>query len=236
MRKIVLSFFCAISLFSSELYIAGGAGYKRPLQELAMLFESRSGHTVKMMFGNMQQISEQIKASDKVSIFFGDEKFINKLGIQYKESVILGRGILMLVLKNGLNFEPTFELLKSEKIANIGLPHTTNAIYGIAGKEALEKSATMSQVESKLKILQSVPQVSAYLVNGDLDAGFINKTDYLGNKDRLGAVAEVDESLYTPIRIIGVVLSGREQSQEVRAMMEFLKSDEAIGILEKNGL
>lgn len=84
-------------LVAGDLYMAGGAGYKRPLEAIAKAFEAKSSHQVKMMFGNMQQVSAQIKESDKISLFFGDEKFIQKLGIPYKERVELGTGKLMLV-------------------------------------------------------------------------------------------------------------------------------------------
>lgn len=91
-------------------------------------------------------------------------------------------------------------------------------------------------MSDKLKVLQTVPQVSAYLVSGDLDAGLINKTDYIGIKEKVGGALEVDSKLYSPIKIIGVVLKGKEGEAEVRAMLEFLKSPEAREILRAHGL
>lgn len=223
-------------LVAGDLYMAGGAGYKRPLEAIAKAFEAKSSHQVKMMFGNMQQVSAQIKESDKISLFFGDEKFIQKLGIPHEEKVELGAGKLMLVFSKDSKAALEMASLATPLVKSVGIPDTKSAIYGIAGEEALRHSGVWEKMNDKLKVLQTVPQVSAYLVSGDLDAGLINKTDYIGIKEKVGQALEVDSKLYSPIKIIGVVLKGKEGEAEVRAMLEFLKSPEAREILRAHGL
>lgn len=235
MKKILLIALLAVSVFANELYIAAGAGYKRPLSEIAGVFEKESGIKINPMFGNMQQISEQMKNSDKISIFFGDDDFIKKLKIEYSDKIELGRGILVLVFaKNDKNLK-SIEDLKSESVKKIGLPDTTKAIYGIAADEFLKNSKLKESLKDKINVFQTVPQVSSYLVSGDIEAGFINKTDYLGIADKVGAAVEIDSSQYSSIKIVGVVLKGKE-SKESKALFDYLKTPKAKELLIKHGL
>ena len=82
---------------------------------------------------------------------------------------------------------------------------------------------------------QTVPQVSSYIVSGDIDAGFINKTDYIGIKDKTGSMIEIDSSLYNPIKIVAVVLKEKE-SVESKAFLEFLDSQKAKDIAKNYGM
>lgn len=235
MRIVVALFLFLASLGAGEIYIAGGAGYKRPITELATLFEKGSAHKVKMMFGNMQQVSAQIKESDKIAFFFGDEAFVRKLAIPHQEKIALGSGRLMLVLAKGIALKPELDSLKDRAIKAVGIPDTKSAVYGIAGSEALKNAGLSEAIASKLKVLQTVPQVSAYLVSGDLEAGFINKTDYLGIREKVGEASEVSVSLYTPIRIIAAWIEGRD-SAEIREFASFLRTPEAQAVFARHGL
>lgn len=233
--KILLFITMTISwLFSSEIYIASGAGYKRPITELAKVFEQEKNIKINPMFGNMQQISEQIKNSDKISMFFGDEDFINKLKIKYTTKVELGDGVLVLVASSGKNISKIEDLL-GENIKKIGMPDTKKAIYGVAAKETLTYLKLQEKLQEKAVVLQTVPQVSSYLVSGDIDAGFINKTDYLGIKEKVGNSIEVNPKFYNPIKIVGVVLDGKN-NQEIQTFLTFMESPKAKAILKNNGL
>lgn len=234
MKKLYLILLLGINLIASEIYIAGGAGYKRPIMDLALVFEKESNIKVNSIFGNMQQVAEQLNHSDKVTLFFGDKEFINKLKLEYDRSVFLGKGILMLVYSKNSN-SSTIDDLKTDKIQKIALPDTKKAIYGIAADEFLENSALKQTLESKLTIFQTLPQVSTYLVSGDIDAGFINKTDYLSIKQDVGNAIEIDSKLYNDIDIIAVVLKGKEDINTDK-FLEFLSSPKAKEILTKHGL
>jgi molybdate transport system substrate-binding protein len=235
MRKIYLLLFLSISLVAGEIYIAGGAGYKRPLSELAIIFEADTKIKLNPIFGNMQQITEQMKHSDKIAVFFGDKQFINKLQIEYKKSVELGKGSLVLVYSKNNGELSTIDDLKSDKVKKIGLPDTKKAIYGVASEEFLTNSNLKASLQDKLNVFQTVPQVSSYIISGDIDAGFINKTDYLSIAKDVGQMVEIDSSLYSPIKIVGVVISGKENS-DIDKLFEFLQTPKAKETLKKHGL
>ena len=224
--------FLVSSLLSSEIVIASGAGYKRPVNELIAKYQELSGEKINAIYGNMQQISEQIKHSDKISIFIGDESFIKKLGIKHTDRSEMGKGALMLVF---VKPNQSVESLKDADVKKIGIPDLKKAVYRKAGSEFLKSSKLDEKLKDKLVVLQTVPQVSSYLLSGDIDAGFINKTDYLGIKDKVGTAIEIDGKLSNPIKILAVQIEGRD-TKESKKLLEFLSSKEAREILVKYGL
>lgn len=85
-------------------------------------------------------------------------------------------------------------------------------------------------------MVANVPQVSAYLVSGEVDAGFINLTDALGVRERIGGFLEIDPALYDEVRIVAGVVEGRESLPGVEALAAYLASPEAQAILTRHGL
>ena len=63
---------------------------------------------------------------------------------------------------------------------------------------------------------------------------FINLTDALAHKDKIGGYIAIDEALYSPIIITAGKLDGCKK--ECEAFLEFVSSETAKEILEKYGL
>jgi molybdate transport system substrate-binding protein len=49
--------------------------------------------------------------------------------------------------------------------------------------------------------VEGVPQVGSYITSGEVDAGFVNKTEALAIAGRAGSVLELPQSCYDPIEI-----------------------------------
>lgn len=235
MLKFLVVLLFAIPIFANEIYIAAGAGYKRPISELGAIFEKENNIKVNAIFGHLAQVLEQTKSNDKITVVLGDEDFLEKQKFLYSKKVELGRGILVLVFsKNSHNYS-LIKDLENQNIKKIGMPDPKKAIYGIAADEFLLNSKLKEPLKDKILVLQTVPQVSSYLISGDIDAGFINKTDYIGIADKVGTAVEVEQKMYSPASIVGVVPNGRENS-DTKKFMEFLTTPKAKAILQKYGL
>lgn len=97
--------FCAglgPALAAESLMIAVGAGYKRPIGELAAAFERRSGIRLEPLFGNMGQVLAQAGQSDRVALVLGDQAFLEEAGqVAFSRYLPVGRGRLVLAWPNG---------------------------------------------------------------------------------------------------------------------------------------
>lgn len=221
---------------ADSLMIAAGAGYKRPVGELAAAFERASGRKVEAFFGNMGQVLNQAAQSDRVAVVFGDLAFLEgATQVGFARFLPAGNGKLVLAWPSGRQVASA-AAIADPAFARIALPDVRHAVYGKAGSEFLQRSGLADTLKERLVTVATVPQVSAYLVSGEVDAGFINLTDALGVRDRIGGYIEIDPALYGEIRIVGGVVAGREALPGVAELAAFLQTAEARAVLAKHGL
>ena len=232
LRRIAFLMLMLPGFLFAEIMLVSGAGYKKPLEEVAKLYEVKSGKKILRSYGNLQQIIEQAKRSGKVDLIFGDEKIIDKSPLKLESKQLIGQGRLVLVSTKGRDFKSLEDLMKVEKIA---LPDTKKAIYGIAAQEFLKNANLYEKLKDKLFIFSTVPQVSAYLLKGGVDVGFINISDYLANQDKMGNMVIIDEKFYTPIKISIYKLTD-SKNKEAKDFIGFLSTKEAKEIFKKYGL
>ncbi|MBO8093284.1 MAG: molybdate ABC transporter substrate-binding protein [Prosthecochloris sp.] len=228
-------FCCQASAQASEITIASGAGYKRPLQEINTLYMQQTGNSVSAVYGNMFQIISQADMSGRIAIMIGDQNFFDRSQLDFSRFQTVGQGRLVLAWRSGLEITG-IEDITSERIERIGLPAPAKAIYGKAAMEYLENSGLMNRISGKLLKLSTVPQVSSYLISKEIDAGFINLTDAKGITEKIGGYLPAETTLYQEITISAGVLEGFENSDEVSSYLDFLESREARNILSTYGL
>lgn len=221
---------------ADTLTIAAGAGYKRPVSELAAAFERHAGVKVEPFFGNMGQVLAQAVQSERVAIVIGDQAFLeNAKQLGFGRYLGAGRGRLVVAWPNGKALTQPADIAEAD-VARIALPDARHAVYGKAASEYLARSGLADRVKDRLLTVSTVPQVTAYLVSGEIDAGFINLTDALGVRERIGGFIEIDPEQYGEIRIVGGVVEGREGLPGVHALGDFLETPEAKAILARHGL
>lgn len=233
---LILGLLAALPAFADSLLIAAGAGYKRPVAELCEAFQKHSGQKVNQIYGNMGNIVAQIRQSGEIAVVFGDHAYLAAVnGLDVANYLPLGNGRLVVAWPSGGQLAAVNEL-KTAKFARIALPNPKAAIYGIAASEFLERSGLAAPLKDRLQVVATVPQVSAYLISGEVNAGFINLTEALAIQPKIGGYREIDAKLYSPIRIVGGVLRNHAQRPEVQALGRFLETPEARGILARHGL
>ncbi len=238
MKGIFASLILSIA-FSSQavtLTLAGGAGYKRPVTELSTNFEKVYNIKTEQFFGNMAQVLNQTKQSGDVALVIGDLSFLKRnKQVTFNHFATLGEGKLVLAYAKNKTLNDAKALL-DDRFARIALPDTKKAIYGKAAVEFMASSGLSEGLQNKLLMVSSVPQVSGYLISGEVDAGFLNYTDVLAIKDKIGGFIMLDKRLYQPILISAGIVNGHENDPEVKSFEQFLVSTKARNIIAKHGL
>lgn len=230
---IVCFIFISIGL-ADTLKIAVGAGYKKPVQEVIKLYEAKH-ETVDAVYGNMAQIFAHAKQAE-IALVIADKKFLKKqqaLTFEAYQTIGLGRAVI--AYAKDVPFEK-WEDLKDARIKSIAMPEVKKAIYGDAGMEFLEKSQLYDAIKSKLLIVATVPQVSAYVSTKEVDAGIMNLTAALDSKEKLGGYIEIPQTYYTPIEIVAGSLSSCKTDNQCQTFLQFLTSPEAKAVFTKYGL
>ncbi|MBU1230568.1 MAG: molybdate ABC transporter substrate-binding protein [Proteobacteria bacterium] len=231
----VLLLFALVAVAQAEpLTVASGAGYKKLVTELAAAFESKTGKKTELIFGNMGQIVAQAKASGKVHMVIGEQSFFKQAGLDLASFTELGRGVLVLAWPKGAQLTSLADLAKPG-VQRVAMPDPARAIYGVAGKEALSRAGLTEKVSGKLLVVATVPQVTTYVVTGEVDAGLTNLTDVMGLGEKIGGYLNVDQGLYAPISIGAGVVSG-SRNQDAAAFVAFLGSPQGRELAKMHGL
>jgi len=218
-----------------SILVAGGAGYKRPIDELAQSFEAASKIKVERFYGHMGQVLNQARASGKVAIVFGEQDVLEKAEkISFSQYLPLGEGRLVLAWPKSRAFKNINDVA-AENVTRIAVADTKQAIFGKAAIEYLHHSGLWPRVEKRLLEVATVPQVSAYLVSGEVDAGFINLTEALALQDKIGGYKEIPAGEYSPIHITAGVVAGQE-SESVRSLIKYMQTPAVGEILRRYGL
>ncbi len=239
-RILSLVVFFSFSLISAGyaedgLAMAAGAGYKRLVEELCTTYTARTGVPVQKIFGNMGQVTAQAQESGAVDFIMGDKSYLDATNLSFSEEYIIGYGKLIAVVAKGVNIK-SLDNLTDKAVTRIALPDSKKAIYGRAATEYLTNKGILEKIQSKLLVVGTVPQVSAYVISGEVDVGFINLTEALNIKDKVGRLIPVDETLYSPILIVAKRLQQSRSNQAAGSFVTFLQSEEAQAIIKKQGL
>jgi molybdate transport system substrate-binding protein len=241
MKRLLLVFslfsllFAGQALAADTLTIAAGAGYKQAVEELGKAFEKESGITVERLYGNMGQIMGMIRESGKVDLVAGDKRYLDGTDLKFSGELVLGKGHLVLATAKSAPIMSLSDLSKPE-VKRVAMPDPQKAIYGRAAEEYMESAGLKDKLKDKLLVVATAPQVSAYVLSGEVDAGFINVTDALAIKDKIGAVLPVEEAAYKPILIVAKPLAQAPHSAAVERFAAFMNGNAAKDILAKHGL
>ncbi|PSM52299.1 ABC transporter, periplasmic substrate-binding protein [Campylobacter blaseri] len=230
MKKIFLLFCLVVGLGASDIRIAAGAGYKKMTLELLQNFKNQN--KIEAIFGNMKQVTTQAKNQD-ITLIIGDKRYLDSSNLDKIGEQKIGNGKLVLIYPKNTEIKSINDLT-NENIKKVALPDSKKAIYGIASSQAL-KSANLD-IENKLLFVSTVPQSASYVLSGEVDAGFINLSEALSIKDKIGGMVKVDESLYEPIQIIALKLDSCSKFEVCGEFLEFLQTKKAKEIISKYGL
>lgn len=226
---IVFSF----SLYASTIKVASVAGYKKPMMQIKSEYE-KGTHRVDIMFGNIQKSVTQAKNGDVVMVV-GDKQYLNKKsGLDIKKYITLGEGKLVLAYAKGVDIKSVDDL-KKQIISRVAIPHSKKSIYGNRAKEFFNTLVYKNVLEKKIYEVATIPQVVTYLVTKEVDAGFINLTAALNNKDKIGGYIVIDKNLYSPIEIVAATLN-KQNSKDIEEFERFLESDYSKAVFVRNGL
>ncbi len=192
------------------LLLGAAAGYKKPMEAVCTEFERESGLKLRRFYGNISQIVAQSARDGRVDVLVGDRAFLDKSGIAFSRRITLGQGRAVLAWRRGLHLQKLDQLATLRKVA---MPDPKQAIYGRAAEEFLAHAALAPAAPPK--VVGSMSQVVAYLVSGEVDAGFINLTEALALGDAIGGYLELPGESHTPI-LIEAAFPVREDAPDAR--------------------
>ncbi|MDR1576928.1 MAG: molybdate ABC transporter substrate-binding protein [Deltaproteobacteria bacterium] len=216
--------------------ITTGAGYKAMVEALVAAFKTSGGQIEEMYGGHIGQMVAQIAQGSGATMVISDQATLEAVSgdVKFEKFYDLGDTVLVLAWRKGLELKSAADLTKPE-IKIVTSPDPKAAIYGRAASAFLKSSGLEEKLGARLLGVASVPQVLAYIISGECDAGFINRAAAEASREKLGGSLEIAEG-YPPIHMVVAVVEGHGQDPEVKRFLTFLETPPALAIIKKNGV
>jgi molybdate transport system substrate-binding protein len=123
--------------------------------------------------------------------------------------------------------------LKNESVQRIGISTPDTSPAGRYAKTALEAQEMYAALEPRLIFGETVRQILDYLVRGEVDCGFVFRTDALKTGVAVPIVEEIP--LAEPVLYPVAVLKDAPSPDIARAFVDFLGSETGLRLLEARG-
>lgn len=238
--KRLLLLLTAIPLLASaqQLTVSAAASLTDAFKEIAPRFEAaKPGATLRFNFAASGVLLQQIAQGAPVDVFVSaDQETMNRSADQQLIATGTRRDFasntLVLVAPPDSPVRRVADLTLPA-VKRIAVGKVASVPVGRYTQQALEAAQLWSALSPKLVFADNVRQVLDYVARGEVEAGFVYRTDAEIAKDKLRVVAAVGG--HTPITYPAAVVAGSRQAALARDFVAFLGGAEAQGILAKYG-
>lgn len=222
---------------AAEMTISAAASLTNAFNELVGIFEkAHPGLKVNVNYAASNPLLRQIMAGAPVDVFASADQ--GTMDDAVKEKVVnpetrknfAANDLVLIVPKNGKRPENLSALQDMGKIA-IGNPDSVPA--GRYARAALEKAALWDKLSPHFIQGASVRQVLDYVARGEVDAGFVYRTDAMQQKDNVELVMVVDG--HDPVTYPIAVAETGSNPAAGQEFINFVLSPAGQEVLEKYG-
>ncbi|GMK40359.1 putative ABC transporter substrate-binding lipoprotein YvgL [Paenibacillus sp. CCS19] len=223
----------------TELIISAAASLKDSLDEIEKLYEhDHKDINLTFNYGSSGTLQKQIEQGAPADVFFsaGQKQMdaLVKAKLISDHKTLLKNELVMVVPSDAeLTFNTVKQLTnKSIKKIAIGQPESVPA--GQYAKETLTSLQMWDTLEDKFVYAKDVRQVLTYVETGNVDAGFVYRTDALTSK-QLRIALPIASDLHTAIVYPAGVVKETKHAAEAKEFYSYLQSDKADAIFVKYG-
>lgn len=224
----------AIPSFAESVNVAVAANFTAVAEQLAAMFEEQSGHEVELSFGATGQLYTQITQAAPFGVFLAADVERPELALEEGFAVdgsffIYAEGRLAL-------YGPGRDLSDGEAALSgdynrLAIADPEAAPYGLAAVETLTALGLSETLQPKIVQGENISQTLQFIESGNAELGFVAASQVLGKPDQWLVPAE----LHSPISQGAVLLTEGENNPAAVAFVDFLKSDEAVAVIEAAG-
>lgn len=237
---LALTLACALPAMAADLTVSAAASLTNAFQELKPLFEKANpGVNVLNNFAASGALLKQMAEGAPVDVFVSadqetmDQAVEKKLiDVPTRRDFVANSLVMIVPSDSKLGLEKAADLEKQgvERIA-VGNPDSVPA--GRYTRQSLTQAGLYDALKAKYVLASSVRQVLDYVSRGEVQAGFVYKTDALVAKDKVKIVGEM--AGHSPITYPIAALAASARKAEAKKYMDFLNTPEAQAVLVKYG-
>ena len=233
----VIAVLSVASAHAATVNAAVAANFTKVATDLAAKFKERTGNDVQLSFGATGALYTQITQAAPFDVFLSADDKRTKTAIQDGFGVD-GTDFTYAVGKVVL-YSPTMDVTKGDEVLranafqHIAIADPKAAPYGAAGMAVLEKLGLMAAVTPKIVTGENITQTQQFVDSGSAELGFVALSQVVGKPATQVWLAPQDD--YPAIKQNAVLLEHGADNQAAKDFLGFLKSDEAVAVIEAAG-
>jgi molybdate transport system substrate-binding protein len=222
-----------------KLHVLAAASLSESLEQLMQMYESTHPR-VKLVgnFASSGTLQKQIEQGAPADLFISAaSRQMDKLqekGLIDSQSVLLRNQLVLIIPKHSALAMSAVTDLESPQVKRIAVGHPETVPAGTYAKQSLTHLGVWERVQPKLVFAKDVRQVLTYVETGNVDAGFVYKTDALTSGNVRIAVTAAEDSHEPIVYPIGVVKTTKHPD-EAKAFYDWLHTPEAQNVFAQHG-
>ncbi|MFW5734735.1 MAG: molybdate ABC transporter substrate-binding protein [Oceanidesulfovibrio sp.] len=247
MKRFALAFLATLILMTAasqaeaeELIISAAASLTEAFTDIEPAFEAaHPGVDVVMNFASSGALFRQIEQGAPADVYASaNPKWMNKAvenDFASADAVqVFAHNSLMLAAPadNPAGVHSVADLA-GEPVGSIGIGTPETVPAGQYAKAALEAQGLYESLTPKMIYGESVRQILDYLARGEVDCGFVYRTDAVKAGDAVVILEEVP--LEKPVTYPIAPLAGSANPELASSFVAFVRSDQGMALLEARG-
>lgn len=223
-----------------ELKVSAAASLTDVLQEIAKGYEKQTGDKLVFNFAGSSVLARQIQEGAPTDVFFSaDEAKMDTLDKQgllapgSRKSLLSNALVIVVEKAGGVAIKEAKDLV-GPAIRKVALAEPSSVPAGVYAKAYLEKIGLWAAVLPKVVPTENVRAALAAVESGNVEAGFVFKTDAaISKKVRVAFEAPAGDApkISYPIAVV----KGSDHPSEAKRFADYLAGEEAKAEFEKFG-
>jgi molybdate transport system substrate-binding protein len=247
----LVKFYCSITIASflslrpadaraDEILVSAAASLSDVLKEIATGYHSKSKHTVKFNFGPSSGLARQIEEGAPADLFFSADlpqmDTLDKNGRLERgtrKNLLSNQLVIIVPADSNLTISSSKDLLKAE-VRRIALAEPTTVPVGVYTSKYLTDEGLWDKIKPKEVPVQDVRATLASVESGNVEAGFVYKTDATVSK-KVKIVYEVPINKGLKITYPVAIVKESKHKDAARDFMNYIQSPAGTDAFKKYG-
>lgn len=225
---------------ADEILVSAAASLTDVLKEISSGYQAKSKHTVKFNFGPSSGLARQIEEGAPADIFFSaDLQHMDALDKNgrlepgTRKNLLSNQLVIILPADSKLAMSGPKDLLKVD-VKRIALAEPSSVPVGVYSSKYLADEGLWHQVKPKVVPVQDVRATLASVESGNVEAGFVYKTDAaVSKKVKIAYEVPVDKGpkIIYPVAIV----KESKRKDAARGFLNFVQTLTSKELFKKYG-
>lgn len=221
-----------------RIRVGAASDLARAFEEVGKEFTARTGLVPEFNFGSSGLLAKQIEQSAPIYLYAAaNKKFVEQVvsagRCDRATARMYGRGRIVAWTRAGSPAPQKLADLVDPRFKRIAIANPEHAPYGVAAKQALERSGLWPQVKDRIVYGENIQATLVYGRDGNADVAIVALS--LAVVTQGGASLQIDPSLHEPLDQQLVVCGRGEEADRARQLADFITSTDGREIMSRYG-